>query len=887
MPVVKAGEGSVVVSVERPYEGDGVTPRDDLIGMRVWISTSTGFNPVDANGLSVLTPSYDGTSLNCVIPDQTPGVTVYVRYALISSIDPTYNELSPQYAVTPKDSAETVVGSLTNDSHTVPADSSGTVLSFSGASTSMSIYIGQTDDTANWTFSATKTNVTTSEPSTSRVQTVTDMTADTGYVDITASRPGYASITKRFNVTKSKAGANGSAGSAGSPGAAATAYWMLKSAGAVAQAVGGALTPSTITFSAMSQTGAGAATAYAGRFIIATSTDGVNFTNQYTSAANESSKAYTLPAGIKAVRARLYLAGGTTTLLDEELVPVVSDGATGAPGAQGPSVVLVASRAGSFTSTDGTLDASQADITFTALVNGIVSPTFAWTLSGFETAPTASTTNSQTITAAQFGNSKSATVKCTVNGNDAYVGMATVVRLEKSTAAAGANNTYVDANGVIQGVSSGAGKAVSNENITLSKDGVLSGAGASEQLDITYIPGTLSADRIKTGVLSADASILIGDAIQGVEIEAATESIKVKGPKAYTICLFASGASTPNSSRSVHIDGAYGLTFMYSKGWSDYLTPDQVVDGKFYLLVGTVERAGQVTWNTEVLLNLGNPGGTFPYAVFAVSTSPTTSPSTYSAEAIQPAAGQYVWMRRYSWTGSAYTLVSTIMVSSEDDKRVSYSPVQIGKFTFNNLNRYGILGKDSSTSSVWKLDDDGLWLSRNAKNNKILGISKHYTHMMSADEWQYYQGASPSATGTVTSYIKIAELVDAQAFSGIGVVFKIFVLGEFNRRTNSSGVITSYAASFKEIDALVRGVNTGTNILVNQQDVAGYTTDSSNFALSKITVIVDETGSVAGSTGVFVKLISRTMYDLNNPTYSDECGWHVGAWKYSSLERPQ
>ena len=111
-------------------------------------------------------------------------------------------------------------------------------------------------------------------------------------------------------------------------------------------------------------------------------------------------------------------------------------GATGPTGAQGPSVIVTSSRATTFTATDGTLDGSQADITFTASVSGVASPTYVWTFSGFQTAPTSSGTATQTITAAQFGTSKSATVTCTVSGT--YKDVVTVVRLEKSTAAAGA-----------------------------------------------------------------------------------------------------------------------------------------------------------------------------------------------------------------------------------------------------------------------------------------------------------------------------------------------------------------------------------------------------------------------------------------------------------------
>lgn len=102
----------------------------------------------------------------------------------------------------------------------------------------------------------------------------------------------------------------------------------------------------------------------------------------------------------------------------------------------GNAVSVNSNRTANFTATDGTLDAAQADIIFTATALGIASPTYVWTFSGFQTAPTNSGTSTQTITAAQFGTSKAAFVTCTVNGT--YVDSITIVRLEKSTAAAGA-----------------------------------------------------------------------------------------------------------------------------------------------------------------------------------------------------------------------------------------------------------------------------------------------------------------------------------------------------------------------------------------------------------------------------------------------------------------
>jgi hypothetical protein len=143
--------------------------------------------------------------------------------------------------------------------------------------------------------------------------------------------------------------------------------------------------------------------------------------------------------------------------------PVISlqNGANGANGAQGPSALMTSSRAASFTATDGTLDASQTDIVFTTQVSGVTSPTYVWSFSGFQTAPTNGGLSTQTVTAAQFGTSKSAIVTCTVSG--VYVDKMTVVRLEKTTAAAGAT---------VGGTFGGAGGAGGNISGTINSGNV-------------------------------------------------------------------------------------------------------------------------------------------------------------------------------------------------------------------------------------------------------------------------------------------------------------------------------------------------------------------------------------------------------------------------------
>lgn len=123
-------------------------------------------------------------------------------------------------------------------------------------------------------------------------------------------------------------GAKGDKGDKGDPGASAYAYDILCSPSAVTKASASA-TPAAVTFSAKRTQGTGSPANYAGRFKIATSTDGSTWTDQYTSSANEASKSYTAPAAAKFIRCQLYLAGGTSTLLDTQTVPIVSDGADG------------------------------------------------------------------------------------------------------------------------------------------------------------------------------------------------------------------------------------------------------------------------------------------------------------------------------------------------------------------------------------------------------------------------------------------------------------------------------------------------------------------------------------------------------------------------------
>ena len=228
-----------------------------------------------------------------------------------------------------------IVALITNDSHVVPTDMDGNNGNYSGCSTTMKIFIGTVDDSANWSVAASSSSGVTGSLS-GKTYTVTAMSVDSGYVDMTATRSGYPSLTCRFAISKSKQGLKGDTGDTGLP---ATAYWLVTSVAVIKQSLTGTHTPDSITLAAKSQTGSATPIGYSGRFVIKETSDGSTWTTKYTSATNESTKIYVPSEGIRALKCELFLAGDTSVLLDEETIPVVNDGPVGdkgEPGDQGP-----------------------------------------------------------------------------------------------------------------------------------------------------------------------------------------------------------------------------------------------------------------------------------------------------------------------------------------------------------------------------------------------------------------------------------------------------------------------------------------------------------------------------------------------------------------------
>lgn len=211
---------------------------------------------------------------------------------------------------------------LDNDYQGIPADYTGSIDVFPTVKTTAIVLYGHTDVSGDCSYTVTKSDgITGSWNNSTRTYTVTGLTTDTGWVDITAVYLSVFTVTKRFTVSKVKGGVPGQDGDPG------RVYKLSASTLAIKKRADNVLTPSSVTFSGHYHDGNSATrSAYSGRFKIEESTDGDTFTTKYTSSANESSKVYTPSSSdVKVIRCTLYAAGGTTNALDMQSVVVLTD----------------------------------------------------------------------------------------------------------------------------------------------------------------------------------------------------------------------------------------------------------------------------------------------------------------------------------------------------------------------------------------------------------------------------------------------------------------------------------------------------------------------------------------------------------------------------------
>ena len=114
------------------------------------------------------------------------------------------------------DGKSAVVAILSNESHTLTANSSGAISSYSGASTKITVYDGATDVTSKCTITKSESGVSGTLSGSS--YSVTSVTNGVGGIVTFTIKYNSITITKTFSVSVSKQGTKGDTGAAGADG---------------------------------------------------------------------------------------------------------------------------------------------------------------------------------------------------------------------------------------------------------------------------------------------------------------------------------------------------------------------------------------------------------------------------------------------------------------------------------------------------------------------------------------------------------------------------------------------------------------------------------------------------------------------------------------------
>ena len=333
--VTSSGESARTVSLSATQQAFDYTSNGNKVGTPTSTVTATAFG---TTGTLTYVFKVDGTVVtgsgntylytpNSSFDEMPDIVTVdlYEDGLLVAS------DLITMFGVIEGGDAITVI--LSNEAHTIPTDSAGNNGVFTGSGTTIKVFRGNTPlnyvsggTTSSFDVSVINgptvsgsTSVTGTGTATATIGDLTGISASTGLRDITVT-VYFDGATTTFSKVQSF-----SKSLAGAAGANSVIYYVDTSASAIKRNLDGTLTPSTVTFSAFSITGNNSPVAYAGRFIVRR-----NGTAVYTSDDDEATYVYTptTPASLTDVKVELYLAGGTTTLLDQETLPVVQDGSS-------------------------------------------------------------------------------------------------------------------------------------------------------------------------------------------------------------------------------------------------------------------------------------------------------------------------------------------------------------------------------------------------------------------------------------------------------------------------------------------------------------------------------------------------------------------------------
>lgn len=233
--------------------------------------------------------------------------------------------------------AGNIVMQLDNEYQGIPADWQGNITSFPTVQTTVQVFYGQQDISASCSYSANKSSgIAGRWDSTSRTYTVTGLSTDTGWVDITADYLGIFNVTKRFNVSKNKDGRpgedgqDGQDGRPGQDGKPGRTYFIELSLQALKRGQDGLLTPDEISVHGYYRNGDSADRHdCVGRFQLQASSDGKTYTTISNSSIDTAGQRFTQLNTVSKnyifFRVNFYHPGGFTDLIDYQTIPVLID----------------------------------------------------------------------------------------------------------------------------------------------------------------------------------------------------------------------------------------------------------------------------------------------------------------------------------------------------------------------------------------------------------------------------------------------------------------------------------------------------------------------------------------------------------------------------------
>lgn len=237
-------------------------------------------------------------------------------------------------------SMDSISAVLSNDSHVVHTNTDGSGGDYSSCKATVYVFLGEADVSNKASYSiSTSIGVEGTWNEKTRTYHVTNLTTDSGYVDISilygtedallttksgqtflckdgtalVVRANGTRMTKRFSVSKSRDGRPG------------VSYNLECSSLVIRKQMDGAFSPAFLNLSAKYNNGT-TIIPYAGRFKIEETVDFQVYITRYISSIDELNTDF-IPtnADVKAIRCTLYKSGGTTEYLDSQNIIVITD----------------------------------------------------------------------------------------------------------------------------------------------------------------------------------------------------------------------------------------------------------------------------------------------------------------------------------------------------------------------------------------------------------------------------------------------------------------------------------------------------------------------------------------------------------------------------------